>query len=210
MYLLSRNARLNSAAAVEWAQQVLGRAREVTGCGIDLWATAFSPSLGRVAWTSWWPDLSTLEASSIALRGDAKYLAMVAEGRAHIEGEIDDELLLLVHGELDPQRVESVKYVSTVQAVCAAGSAERALAAGAQTAQRAQDLTGLPTLFLSAMTGPYGGVGWITGYDSLGELETAQGKLAVEPSWMANIDAMAGCFVEDPAITQQTLYERVS
>jgi len=210
MYLMSRNARLSSTAAVEWALLILGRAREVTGSAIDLWATAFSASLGRVAWTSWWPDLSTLEAATTALRADAKYRALAEEGRAHVVGEIDDELWLLLHGDLDPERAASVKYVGTVRAVCAAGNAVRALTVGVETAERSQVLTGLPTMFLSAVTGPYGEVGWMSGYDSLGEFETTQGKLAAEPAWMAHIDSMEGCFVEDPSVTQQTLYERLS
>jgi hypothetical protein len=210
MYLMSRNARLTSAAAVEWAVTILGRAREVTGSSIELWTTVYSPSFGTTSWTSWWPDLSTLEAATTALQSDAKYRALVEEGRGHVDGAVDDELWMLVAGELDPERAASVKFVSGVRAVCAAGKAERAMTAGAETAQRAQTLTGLPTLFMGAVTGVFGEVGWLAGYESLGEFETSQGKLAAEPGWMAQIDAMGDCFVEDPSVTHQTLYQRLA
>ena len=210
MYLLSRSARLNSSAAAEWAVTALGRAKEVTGTGIDLWATAYSPSLGEVTWTSWWADLRTLESASSALRADTRYRALADEGRAHVEGAIDDELWLLVAGDLDPERAGSVKSVSGVRAVCAAGAAQRAVAAGIETAKRAEALTGSATLFMSAVTGTFGEVGWLAGYDSLGEFESAQGRLAAEPGWMAHIDSIGDCFVEDPSVTRQTLYERVA
>ena len=70
--------------------------------------------------------------------------------------------------------------------------------------------SGVRTLFVRGLTGPYGAVGWLSAYPDLAAFETAQDKLAVDPGWLTLIDSTKGCFVEDAAITQQTLYNRLA
>ena len=79
-----------------------------------------------------------------------------------------------------------------------------------QIAQKAEKITGPPTLFGTSPTGPYGSVGFLTGYENIGQLEAAQSKLASDESWIKLIDSTKGCFVEDPTITQSTIYRRLA
>ena len=97
-----------------------------------------------------------------------------------------------------------------MQAVCATGNIANAMAVGVEIAQKAEVVTGLPTLFGSSLTGPYGGVGWITGYANIGELEAAQQALGADPSWVDMIDKKAaGAYAEEPSITTQLIYRRI-
>ena len=74
MYLMSRRTQVRSIEAVEWATNILNRAKEVTGNEIQLWTNAYSAGLGTITWTSWWADLAALEAAFAKLQGDGAYL----------------------------------------------------------------------------------------------------------------------------------------
>jgi hypothetical protein len=210
MYLFSRRAHLSSAAGVEWATKILGRVNEVNSNGTQLWANAFSPGFGTVSWTSWWADLGSLEAAMTALQGDAKFQALAAEGSTFIDGIVDDGLIQVLAGEPDLSTAEENRLVAGGQAICAAGNIARAMTVGAELAQKGEAITGARTLFCRALTGPFGAVGWLTAYPDLAAFEVAQDKLAVDPGWLALIDGTKGVFVEDPAMSQQTLYARLA
>ena len=65
-------------------------------------------------------------------------------------------------------------------------------------------------MFLRSLTGPYGQVGWLTGYESLAQMETAMDAQASDPTWLKLIDSTEGCFIEDLGATQTTLYRKLA
>ena len=207
MYLYSRRTRLTTFAGVDWANRIKDRVTEVSGNECQLWATMYGDGYGTMSWTSWFPDLAALQASGDALITDDTYLALSAEGGEFTTGGVDDLLLKPLYGEVDPER--SVNYVSGVVAVCAAGNIERAMTAGVDISQKAEAVTGLPTMFLTAMTGPYGGISWLTGYEDITAVEKAQDALAGDLAWLKLVDSTEGCFVEEPAITVQSIYRKI-
>ncbi|MGZ4800421.1 MAG: hypothetical protein ACXVL8_16085, partial [Acidimicrobiia bacterium] len=85
----------------------------------------------------------------------------------------------------------------------------RAMSVGTEIAQTAESITGLPTMFARSVTGSYGAVAWLTGYENTAAMEKADAALASDPSWLKLIDSTKGCFVEDPASTQSTIYRRL-
>jgi hypothetical protein len=40
-------------------------------------------------------------------------------------------------------------------------------------------------------------------------MEKAESALADDPSWLKLIDSTKGCFVEDPSLTQATIYRKL-
>jgi len=208
MYLFTRRARLHSAAGLEWAVAILGRVKEVTGSDVQLWGNAYSPGFGTISWTSWHADLGSLEGAMGKLQGDAKFAELSAEGSSLVEGPVDDGLVQLIYGAPDP--AASTQLVNGVQAVCAAGNFARGMTAGVEIAQKVEAVAGVPMLFGRGLTGPYGGVGWLSGYENLVAFESAQEKLAVDPGFLEFIDSTKGCYVEDPAITQSMLYMKIA
>jgi hypothetical protein len=185
---------------------VCAKVKEVTGQEIELWATVFSPGYGTISWTGWFSDLAALETVSDKLESDPSYLELSDAGATFIEGGVDDGLLSPIAGEPDGAVVQ---YVAGTAAVVAAGSSERALAAGVEIAYKAESITGVPTMFVRSATGPYGGVGWLTGYQDAAAMQRAEDALAADPGWSKLIDSTKGCFVEDPALTQATIYRRL-
>ncbi|MGZ4718478.1 MAG: hypothetical protein ACXWCB_17455, partial [Acidimicrobiales bacterium] len=182
MYLYSRRTRLTTFDGVDWANRIKDRVIEVSGNECQLWATMYGAGYGTLSWTSWFPDLAALQASGDALIADDGYLALSAEGANLTTGGVDDLLLKPLYGEVDPER--PITYVTGVVATCAAGNIERAMTKGVEIAQKAESVTGLPTMFLSNVTGPYGGISWLTGYEDIAAMEKAETALNSDPAFV--------------------------
>ena len=207
MYLFTRSARLNSFDGMEWASNIRGHAAEVLNNDVQLWTTVFSPGSGLLSWTSWWDSLASLESAMAGLVGSAKYLELATQGRDFIEGGVDDLLSQTVFGE--PAGDTSARYVGVVQAVAANGRIGDAMAAGVGIAQKAAEVAVTPTMFVRGITGAYGGVGWIAGYENLAAMDAAETKLAADPSWLSLVDGSASCFIADPTVTQSVIFMKV-
>lgn len=210
MYLFTRRTRLvggNGSAGIEWATKLCGSVKEVTGHDVQLWASVYSPGFGTVSWTAWVDDLAQLEAIGDKLGADAGYTALVDSGSAYTDGSLDDALLLPLYGAPDP--TEDIQYVTGVEAVVAGGNVERAMTTGIALAQNAEKITGRPTMFVQSSTGPYGAVGWLTGYPNIASLQASQEALGADADWLKLVDTTDGCFVEDPTSTQQLIWRRL-
>lgn len=210
MYLFTRRTRLvggNGSAGLDWAAATTAKVNQITGHDVQLWAGAYSPGFGTITWTAWFDDLTALETLGDKLQADPGFVTLSNEGEKLTDGTLDDALYQPVYGQPDPAR--QAQYVGAVVGVLAAGNYARGLAAGVEIAQAAEKITGLPTIFTSGLTGSYGTVGFLTGYESIAALEQAQAKLTSDAGWIKLIDSTKGCFVEDTASTQQTIHRRV-
>jgi hypothetical protein len=195
-------------AGVAWATSIAEKVKEITGQEVQLWGTVYSAGFGTISWTAWFADLASLEAVGDKLQADPAMSELSNAGTKLTDGNLDDGLLQPIYG--DPIAGTPAQYVGGAVAVAAAGNIERAMTAGVEIAQKAEAITGLPTLFVRSLTGPYGGVGWLTGYETITAMEKAGDALAADSSWLKLIDSTKGCFVEDAAITQSTLYRRLA
>ena len=206
LYLFSRQAHISSATGAEWAAEIAVKAGEASGNAVQLWAPTLSPGFGTANWTSWWPDLATLQAGFAKLQDDESYNALAAQGREHIDGGVDDALFQPIHGAPDPD--SGANFVLSASAVCGGGSLARSMTAGIEIAQKADAITGLSTMFVRAMTGPNNSVGWLTGYEDLAAMEAANDKMAADADWLTFLDTTNGCFVEDSAVSQTTIWQK--
>ena len=100
-----------------------------------------------------------------------------------------------------------IQYAGGAVAVAAAGNIERAMAAGIEIAEKSEAITGLPTMFGRSVTGPYGAVGWLTGYESAAAMERADAALSGS-MLVSLLDSTEGCFADTNA-TQSTIYRRL-
>jgi hypothetical protein len=208
MYLFTRQARISGPDAFKWAATIRDHVAKVTASEIQLWATTLSPGYGTVTWVSSWDDLASLETSFAKLVGDAKYLALAAEGAPFINGGIDDMLYQSLYDGSGASG--SVQLVSSIQAVCTNGQIAKALTNGVEIAQKAESTGGRPTMFLTNVTGNYGGVGWLTGYENLAAFEEANAKLNADANWLAYLDGATTCYVQDVGATQSTLHSLIA
>jgi hypothetical protein len=211
MYLFSRQMRLARGRiddGMSWAVGQCERATRISGLQVSLYTQVFSPQLGTIAFTAFVPDLASLEEANDKLMVETDFLAGLREGADFVESPVDDLLFDVVHGEPDPGR--DVRYVTGVRAVCAAGQLSRGLGLGVEIAERAEGITGTPTMFLAGATGSYGTVAWISGHESVQALDASRQALAADADWLAYLDReIAGVYFESPEATQQTFYRRV-
>jgi hypothetical protein len=212
MYLFSRRARLapgNTRAAMTWATDITEKANQVGGLPLSLFAQVFSPAVGTIVWSTFAPDLATLEAATDKLNADDGFISQADAGTNFVLVDEDDALLQVVYGEPDPNR--QVEYVSVVDSVCASGSLTKGIELGVEIAQRAENTAGLPTMFVTGTTGAYGMVGWISAYADIKEFETAQQKLAADTKFGEFVDkSVRGIYTEEPTATNQLLYRRIA
>ena len=207
MYLFSRSTRIGSPEGLAWAVTMTEHAKRASGLDIGLWGQVWSPEFGRITWTGFVPDLATLAAAGDKMNADAKMAADAAKGAEHTTGGIDDALYNIVHGDLDPNAPQA-EYVTSVAAVCASGQLAKAMAAGVDIAQRAEKITGAPTMFASNVTGVYGGVGWLTGFETIEALEAANQAMATDADWVMEVDKVGSVFSSDAGATTQLIYRR--
>jgi hypothetical protein len=212
MYLFSRRVRIgpgHQRDAMEWALGQTEKVNTITGLPVSLYMQVYSPDVGAIGWTTFVPDLAALEAADDKLNADDEFISAVEKGAALTVGGADDTLAQVIHGEPDPNR--SIEYVTVVRAVSATGNVARGLEIGVELAQRAEKITGTPTLFLAEVTGAFGGVSWATAHENVQALEAAQQALASDPSWAQYVDKeAAGVYAEEPSLTTQVIYRRLA
>jgi hypothetical protein len=211
MYLFTRRTRLvggNGTAGMEWATAITKKVADVTGHEIQLWSNIYSPASGTISWTGWFADLAALEKVGDTLNADASMTKLADQGAKYTDGSLDDSVFQPIYGSPDPNA--EVQYVGGVTAVAAAGNIERAMGMGVEIAQKVEAVTGDKCIFAQSLSGPYGGVGWLTAYRDIGAIESAGTAMSADASFLKLVDSSAGCFVEDSSITQQTFYRRLA
>jgi hypothetical protein len=212
MYLFSRQIRFgpgNTREQMEWALGQTEKVNQITGLPVNLFMQVYSPEVGRVGWSTFVPDLATLEAAGDKLNADESFVAAVDKGAAMTVGGATDTLAQVIYGEPDPNR--QIEYANIVQAVCATGNVAKGMETGVALAQRAEKIIGTPTLFLADVTGTYGGVAWATGFENVQALEAAQQALNGDPDWAKFVDKETkGVYAEEASLTTQTIYRRLA
>lgn len=212
MYLFSRQIRFgpgNTRDQMEWALGQTEKVNQMTGLQVGLYMQVYSPEVGAVGWSTFVPDLATLEAAGDKLQADDSFVAAVDKGSAMTVGGASDSLAQIIYGEPDPNR--QIEYVTVVRAVCATGNVAKGMEAGVELAQRAEKIMSTPSLFLADVTGNYGGVAWASGYENVQALEAAQQALAGDEAWAKFVDKETkGVYAEEPSLTTQIIYRRLA
>ncbi len=188
--------------AMAWAVTIGEKVTQITGLQISLYSRVFSAEVGTLVWATIVPDLATLEAAVDKLMTDDGYHEMLQTGQKYlIPGSIHDRLSQLVHPtEVDPNR--HIEYVALVRSTILQGQMARGGAAGVEIAQRVEQITGVPVMFLSEATGNYGEVSWAIAYSDIAELERFNQTLYADQSFVGYIDSLGGVFAGEGGTTQ--------
>jgi hypothetical protein len=211
MYLFTRTARLTQggrvadkiAAAVELTSLVSA----ASGQAIGLHATEFSPALGTIVWSIFVEDLPTLQAGGDAMLADAAVQDFIAArgGELFADG-MDDSLLEILHGVPDGER--EINYVAGIESAVGPGKLRQGIGLGIELAEKSSAISGQSCLFVTAMTGVFGGVGWLTGYPDLVSLQDGQHAIFSDPAMLDLIDGPAA-EAFPPGGTTSTIYRRI-
>ena len=176
------------------------------GTRVSSLGNVYSAGAGLVSFTSCWSELSRLEEAAGALRDDEEYRRIIQDGRAFVEGQTDDALLRLTYGELLPA---PPRYVHIIGAKSSGGHLGSAISSGMELAQKSGVIIGGPTQFVRSVTGSFGSVAWLTGYDTMADFQAAAEELLTGSSpWLYYRDQHHQVF-ESSAMTL-SLRERLS
>lgn len=217
MYVFTRTAHLTPGDPTEgitWASEVCHKVRDLTNHPLQLWSSMYSPDVGTLVWSAWFEDLPMLERVSDKLQTDGGYQQMLQSAKELFQGSVDDALMEPLHGApgreqaMHPDR--STQYATTVRAVAAAGSIERSITKGIEIAQHVERTTGHATTFMRGLSGSYGAVSWVTGFESIGALQVADSALAADAGWMRLLDDATTSYVDAPMISQQQIFRRLT
>jgi hypothetical protein len=211
MYLFSRTARLrpgDTRESMAWALGITEKVNQITSLNIGLWTTVLSRGVGTLSWSTVVENLTQLEDAEAKLMVDDGYLDLLDQGAQYSSGEaIDDAVGQIVAGDLDPSRQPT--HAAVVQAELAPGGFAKGIEAGIEIADRATKLSGLPTVFMIASTGTYGGVAWLTTASSLEALERGEQATNGDPDFIRYIDEVASKVYQAQGTTQ-TLFRRIA
>jgi hypothetical protein len=191
MFLFSRRTQLvtsRTREAVAWATDLTDRINRTIELPLSLFQQVFSSNVGTMSWSTFAPDFAALEAANDKLMSDEGYLAALEASAGLTNGIAHD----------------------TLAEVCRPGGLSRGIAVGVEIAQRAERITGTPTMFLVDTTGAYGGVGWITGHHDAAAMQAANAALNADAGWLDYLDqATPGAFSDNPFATEQTIFRRM-
>jgi hypothetical protein len=210
MYLFSRSARLapgRTRDAMAWAVGITEKVNQIGELSFSLWTPVLSPGIGMLSWSAFVEELDELEATEAKLLVDDGYVAELDRGAAFSDGQgANDSLLQLIHGEVDPER--RFDYVSVTASQLAPGHFAKGVEVGIEICQRVEQITSTPTAFCMASTGPYGGVAWIAGQESLKALQDGEQAINADPGFLELVDGTASQAFQ-VAATTATIYRRI-
>jgi hypothetical protein len=208
MYLFTRQGQLalgQQLAAMEWAVGITEKVNQITSINVGLWSPMLSPGLGTLSWGAAVESLGDLEDADAKLMADPMYLDALEKGSAFFAGTIDDQVAQYV---LNPDPDPATSHVAVVQTTIANGALAHGIEVGIAIAQKATEICGLPTAFLMASTGSYGGCAWITSATSVRALEAGEQAVNTNADFVALIDKeAAACFL--PGVATQSIWRRV-
>jgi hypothetical protein len=219
MYLFTRRIRARSGGvndAVAWASAITEKVRQITGLDVSLSASVFGPQVGTLVWSTPVPDLATLETAFDKLNVDATFVDEANKGQQYAPDGPDDRLLQFVFPDADtlaagpPADAPQWQYASVVSSVCADGALRKGIELGVQIAQKATEVSGVPTAFLMDTTGAYGGVNWISTAPDIQTVEAANAAINASEEFLKLVDEGAkGTYIAGPESTQQLIYRRI-
>ena len=194
MYIGTRARAINQAkgrAAAAFAVEAGARASAITGQEIFVWSTIFSPDAPTVSWSARIEHLADLVAMDDALFADEGFAQLVEDNDGLFVGPTSDIVSQVVHGAPSgPPKT----YVQANRAVCANGSIGEAMGIGVEIADVATRITGVPVIFVAAVAGTYGAVGWISSVDELADVEAANQALVTNDEWVKLLDRAGHAF----------------
>ena len=208
MYLFSRSGRFAPGAireGIAFVGAVTEKVNQHSGLEIHAWAASMSPELGTVSWVTFVEHLEQLEQAEDKLALAEDYIELVEKNAHLFAGPLEDTLGQIVHGGPDAGAALP-SYVTVANAVAANGKLSQAMADGVEIAVKATEITGLTTSFVAAATGPYGGVAWITGCESISQVEESEAKLMADASWLELIDRIGPSYAQGAS---QSVYRRL-
>lgn len=191
--------------ALAFAVSIAAKVEAVSGHPIRAYVTHFGAPVTTLSWSTRLDSLADLETMKGKLAADPGLAAEMQQNRSLFVGSPEDALMNIVSTTFD---AKPKKYYASTVAMAAGGKVGEAVQFGVEVQQHLSKLTGLQSAFGTNPFGPYGQVGWITGADSMAEIDAFQTAMGTDPAFQKMAGVVGDLFL--PGSGQSRLIERIN
>ena len=181
MYIMRRRAIVAGLAGLEYATTIT-EVVQAAGVPVSMWIGGVGTVPGSVAWSVPVESVAQWAAYSDALLADATYRERSAVGREFIESMEADELMQIVHGEID-RPAEVGQYVTSVEATMHPERSAQAAAFAPEVAAAWSEVTGLPALVATNAAGSMNTISWLARHDDAASIDAANAAIAASSDY---------------------------
>ncbi len=208
MYVFSRSRKAKPEAVLEAVPAAVSIAEKVTtltGLDIYVWQARFGAPLGTLMWSCRLDNQAQLFEATEKMLADPGYVEQALGMYEHFEGDATDRLFRLIAGT---PADSPAKYVQTTEATIANGRYAEAMEWGAEIAMYVGESSGRNVMFAASNYDGFGTVGWMTGADSMDQMDALDDWTMTDTGYQERIGAAGDLFV--PASGMRGLIERVN
>lgn len=201
MYLFNRTSAVDRnrqlegfAAAIEVAAMVTAK----TELPVSVFGARFGAPLNSVMWSARYESQAQMQRVQEQLLADTDYVDWVTTHGPMFEEAATDRLTKVVSATLgaDPKR-----FYTLLQATAVSGRLGEAMAFGVRAQDTVARLTGLATAFGAEVYGAMGSVVWLTGADSMAELDAMVALRETNAEYQALLSEAAPLFTAGSGVT---------
>ncbi len=195
MYLFARTGSITPGRFLDgmaFAMEAATKVETMSGVHFNLYNTVFGAPVGTVLWTTRYDSMTEASDVQAKLMADPGYLELMGRGGT-LFASTSDSLNTVVSAS----GLEAPKPIyEATNAVIANGKLSKAMAFGVKVQEYVAGATGLATAFVAGAYGPYGGVGWLIGGDSMADIDTFHTMRATDAGFLAMVEEAGDLFVE--------------
>ena len=180
-------------AAIEVGAMVAG----ITGRDVNVFTAIFGAPQGSVMWSARADSLADLQEVTDKLMADAGYLEKLQSMDGLFMTPADDRFARF----LTPPMEATSKYYGVTGAAMANGKFADALAFGVETAEYIGTSMKCPSAFVKAAYGGFGDVTWITGFDTMAQVDAFDDWQMTDSGYHDIVSRAGGLFVENSGHT---------
>lgn len=167
--------------------RITEKVNTVSSTPVRRWSRVLGPQVGTISWSTIVNDIGEMTALDEKLMADGGYLELAEEGVRYGDGSgVDDTLGRLIHA--DPEGADTAQYATVTTTRLVPGMAAAGFAVGVEAAQKIKSITGRPTSFGTAVTGPYGSVAFFIMRDTIDQVQAATEALGADAGWISFMD----------------------
>ncbi len=208
MYLFSRTRHAKPdkmLEAIPSAVEIAAKVKQVADLDIYVWTYRFGEPLGTIMWSTRVDSQAQLFEATEKMAADPTFVEMVLAMGDFYEGAAVDALFNVVSG--NPAPTPSA-FLQTNTATIANGKYAEAFEFGVKLQELVATELNRPTFFVGAAYGNFGEVGWITGSETMAEVDAGAEWQQTNPEFHAMIETAADLFL--PGEGRQNLLERLN
>lgn len=201
MFIFNRTTTLDRNHMLEatmGAIEVAALVTKITGVGVNVFGHRYGEPLNTLSWSCRVDSQAELEELTSKLTSNDEYLTWGAANLGLFESAPFDRLSSVISSTMTP---EPKKFYTVLTAQAAAGKLGDAIDFGVRAQALIAEKTGLANAFMAGVYGAFGTVGWLTGGDSMADMDTLWALQMNDADYHALVAEAGSLFIETSGTT---------